>query len=66
MKNSSTVVWLSAEINDLGQVARLTPLRAHTGAPPTARTAGSQPHLRFASRPDFRQTSHLHPACLEN
>ena len=66
MKNSSTVVWLSAVMNDLGHVPSLTPLRAHTGGPPAAQFAGNQPHLRFASRPDFRQASHLHPAWLEN
>jgi hypothetical protein len=51
--------------NDLGHVPRLTALRAHTGGPSFS-TAGSHPHLRLASRPDFRQTSHLHPAWLEN
>jgi hypothetical protein len=66
MKNSSTVVWLSAVIRDVGHVPSLTPRRAHTGGPPSTFGAGSQPHLRFASRPDFRQTSHLHPAWLEN
>lgn len=66
MKNSSTVVWLSAVTNDLGHVPRLTSLRAHTGGPPSSRATGNQPHLRFSSRPDFRQTSHLHPAWLEN
>src|SRR2546430_15424770 len=50
---------------DLGQVLSDIPRRAHTNSAPASSVAGSHPHRRFLSRPDFRQVSQFHAAWLE-
>ena len=65
-KKSSRSARLSAVTYDLGHVVSEAFFLAHTNVVAELSSEASHPQRRFRSRPDFRQTSHLQPAWLEN
>src|SRR2546423_935875 len=65
VKNSSIHVRLWPDIIDFGQTSVATWRRLQTTRAGVAIAPGTQPHLRFISRPDVRHVSHFQAAGAE-